>query len=144
MAITHDGQVRVTVVGATEVMSRNNRPANIPHPLEPIVYWYELDDKPSPSEYPKIVRPPRDKDPDMLSVFKQQGEVLTAFHPDLKQLTGMVIVSGITTEHSPSSCTCFILHAQVSMMCAKSSDVNYIDKVFLQPESFFAHSSWPM
>ena len=90
--LTHDGQARVTVVGATEVMSRNNRPANIPHPLEPIVCWCELDDKPSPSEYPKIVRPPRVKDPDMLSVVKQQGEVLTAFHPDLakKSETGLV------------------------------------------------------
>jgi hypothetical protein len=57
--LTHDGQARVTVVGATEVMSRNNRPANIPHPLEPIAHWCELDEKPSPSEYPKIVRPPR-------------------------------------------------------------------------------------
>jgi hypothetical protein len=47
------------------------------------VHWCELDDKPSPSEYPKIVRPPRVKDPDMSSVVNQQGEFLTAIHPDL-------------------------------------------------------------
>jgi hypothetical protein len=67
--LTHDGQARVTVVGATEFMSRNNRPANIPHPLEPIAYWCELDNKPSPSEYQKIVRPPRVQDPNMDAVL---------------------------------------------------------------------------
>jgi hypothetical protein len=96
--LTHDGQARVTVVGTTEVMSRNNRPASIPHPLEPIEYLCELDDKPSPSEYPKIVRPPRVKEPNMLNVVKQQGEVLTAFHPDLARK----LEAGLVHHMSPA------------------------------------------
>ena len=104
----------------------------------------------------------------MLSVVKQQGEVLTVFHTDLarKLESGLVheMNPDLEAQYRPDDKSIsvmvgpqkvkmrvkptmdedyldFTLHAHVSMMCARSSDGNYTDKVSLQLEFFFAHSS---
>jgi len=104
-----------------------------PHPLEPITHWCDLDYKPAPSEYPKIVRVPKVRDPDMLSVVKQQGEVLTAIHLDLARKLESDLVHqmspALAAQYRPDhkSISVMVGTQKVRMRVKPTMDEDYLD-----------------